>query len=98
MPDASTTAALVAAVEDYRAAAEGRGVGRLLNKHMIRQAWAAGPTEVRVVCHPPAEDFQRKAPAGIGPAGAFRCTACSVKGEKTITSRATVRRGYGVTA
>ncbi|MDQ0790048.1 GNAT family N-acetyltransferase [Streptomyces sp. B3I8] len=39
---------------------QGRGVGRLLIEHMIRQARAAGLTEVRVVSHPPAEEFYRR--------------------------------------
>ncbi|NJP73631.1 GNAT family N-acetyltransferase [Streptomyces sp. C1-2] len=39
---------------------QGRGVGRLLIKHMITQAKAAGLTEVRVVSHPPAEEFYQR--------------------------------------
>ncbi|MBT2440247.1 GNAT family N-acetyltransferase [Streptomyces sp. ISL-36] len=37
--------------------AQGRGIGRLLMEHMIGQARAAGLTSIRVVAHPPAEDF-----------------------------------------
>ncbi|MFB7372168.1 GNAT family N-acetyltransferase [Streptomyces sp. NPDC056222] len=37
--------------------AQGRGVGRLLMEHMIGQARAAGLSTVRVVAHPPAEEF-----------------------------------------
>ncbi|MER6141848.1 GNAT family N-acetyltransferase [Streptomyces sparsogenes] len=40
--------------------AQGRGVGRLLVEHMIGQARDAGLTAVRVVAHPPAEDFYRR--------------------------------------
>ncbi|MEV7886969.1 GNAT family N-acetyltransferase [Streptomyces sp. NPDC002817] len=39
---------------------QGSGVGRLLIEHMIAQARAAGLTEVRVVSHPPAEEFYRR--------------------------------------
>ncbi|MFI9168320.1 GNAT family N-acetyltransferase [Streptomyces lincolnensis] len=39
---------------------QGNGVGRLLIEHMITQARAAGLTEVRVVSHPPAEEFYRR--------------------------------------
>ncbi|MFD8641741.1 GNAT family N-acetyltransferase [Streptomyces zaomyceticus] len=37
--------------------AQGRGIGRLLMEHMTRQAGAAGLRTVRVVAHPPAEEF-----------------------------------------
>ncbi|GAA2802169.1 GNAT family N-acetyltransferase [Streptomyces showdoensis] len=37
--------------------AQGRGVGRLLVEHMLGEARAAGLGSVRVVAHPPAEDF-----------------------------------------
>ncbi|MFE5616405.1 GNAT family N-acetyltransferase [Streptomyces sp. NPDC056470] len=37
--------------------AQGRGIGRLLMEHMTAQARAAGLTSVRVVAHPPAEEF-----------------------------------------
>ncbi|MCT4352831.1 GNAT family N-acetyltransferase [Streptomyces sp. Je 1-79] len=37
--------------------AQGRGIGRLLMEHMTDQARAAGLASVRVVSHPPAEDF-----------------------------------------
>ncbi|WP_066939280.1 GNAT family N-acetyltransferase [Streptomyces sp. NBRC 110611] len=40
--------------------AQGRGVGRLLIAHMIGQAREAGLTDVRVVSHPPAEEFYRR--------------------------------------
>ncbi|NEB04769.1 GNAT family N-acetyltransferase [Streptomyces sp. SID13726] len=36
------------------------GVGRLLVEHMLGQAGEAGLAEVRVVAHPPAEDFYRR--------------------------------------
>ncbi|BBC36871.1 hypothetical protein SGFS_081650 [Streptomyces graminofaciens] len=39
---------------------QGGGVGRLLIEPMITQAGAAGLTEVRVVSHPPAEEFYRR--------------------------------------
>ncbi|MEV5434484.1 GNAT family N-acetyltransferase [Streptomyces sp. NPDC052682] len=39
---------------------QGRGVGRLLIEHMLSQARAADLTEVRVVAHPPAEEFYRR--------------------------------------
>ncbi|MFJ3584273.1 GNAT family N-acetyltransferase [Streptomyces sp. NPDC090127] len=38
-------------------AAQGRGVGRVLMDHMREQARAAGLGAVRVVAHPPAEEF-----------------------------------------
>ncbi|MFJ5142498.1 GNAT family N-acetyltransferase [Streptomyces sp. NPDC088707] len=37
--------------------AQGLGIGRLLMEHMTGQARAAGLTTVRVVAHPPAEEF-----------------------------------------
>ncbi|MEV4947416.1 GNAT family N-acetyltransferase [Streptomyces sp. NPDC053755] len=37
--------------------AQGRGIGRMLMEHMTRQAGDAGLDSVRVVAHPPAEDF-----------------------------------------
>ncbi|GAA3922082.1 GNAT family N-acetyltransferase [Streptomyces gulbargensis] len=37
--------------------AQGLGIGRLLMAHMIEQARAAGLTSVKVVAHPPAEEF-----------------------------------------
>lgn len=37
--------------------AQGRGIGRLLVEHMIGEARAAGLDSIRVVAHPPAEDF-----------------------------------------
>ncbi|KQX53072.1 MULTISPECIES: GNAT family N-acetyltransferase [unclassified Streptomyces] len=37
--------------------AQGLGVGRLLMEHMTGQARAAGLRSVRVVAHPPAEEF-----------------------------------------
>lgn len=37
--------------------AQGRGIGRLLMEHMTEQARGAGLDSVRVVAHPPAEDF-----------------------------------------
>lgn len=40
--------------------AQGRGVGRLLVEHMIDLARDAGLAAVRVVAHPPAEDFYRR--------------------------------------
>ncbi|MBO0654513.1 GNAT family N-acetyltransferase [Streptomyces triculaminicus] len=40
--------------------AQGRGVGRLLIEHMIGQAREAGLADVRVVSHPPAEEFYRR--------------------------------------
>ncbi|MBB3075340.1 GNAT family N-acetyltransferase [Streptomyces violarus] len=40
--------------------AQGMGVGRLLMEHMIGQAREAGLAEVRVVSHPPAEEFYRR--------------------------------------
>ncbi|MFI9307252.1 GNAT family N-acetyltransferase [Streptomyces triculaminicus] len=40
--------------------AQGRGVGRLLVEHMIGQAREAGLADVRVVSHPPAEEFYRR--------------------------------------
>lgn len=36
---------------------QGRGIGRLLVEHMLGQARAAGLAQVRVVAHPPAEEF-----------------------------------------
>ncbi|MFD3945740.1 GNAT family N-acetyltransferase [Streptomyces sp. NPDC058579] len=38
-------------------AAQGQGVGRLLMDHMREQARAAGLESIRVVSHPPAEEF-----------------------------------------
>jgi GNAT superfamily N-acetyltransferase len=40
--------------------AQGKGVGRFLIEHMIGQAREAGLTDVRVVSHPPAEEFYRR--------------------------------------
>jgi GNAT superfamily N-acetyltransferase len=40
--------------------AQGRGIGRLLIEHMVGQAREAGLTDVRVVSHPPAEEFYRR--------------------------------------
>ncbi|MFE6847118.1 GNAT family N-acetyltransferase [Streptomyces sp. NPDC057686] len=40
--------------------AQGAGVGRLLVEHMIDQAREAGLPQVRVVSHPPAEQFYRR--------------------------------------
>ncbi|KQX16882.1 acetyltransferase [Streptomyces sp. Root431] len=37
--------------------AQGLGIGRLLMEHMTAQARAAGLAAVRVVAHPPAEEF-----------------------------------------
>ncbi|MFH8575498.1 GNAT family N-acetyltransferase [Streptomyces zaomyceticus] len=37
--------------------AQGRGIGRLLMEHMTGHAEAAGLRAVRVVAHPPAEEF-----------------------------------------
>ncbi|MFG2328449.1 GNAT family N-acetyltransferase [Streptomyces sp. NPDC048604] len=37
--------------------AQGRGIGRVLMDHMREEARAAGLRSVRVVAHPPAEDF-----------------------------------------
>ncbi|MFI9207203.1 GNAT family N-acetyltransferase [Streptomyces sp. NPDC053253] len=37
--------------------AQGSGIGRLLMEHMTGQARAAGLDSVRVVAHPPAEEF-----------------------------------------
>ena len=42
---------------------QGQGLGRLLLAHMSEQARAAGLTGVRVVSHPPAEGFYRRAGA-----------------------------------
>ncbi|KRV50641.1 acetyltransferase [Wenjunlia vitaminophila] len=39
--------------------AQGEGVGRLLMEHMLEQAREVGLTHVRVVSHPPAEEFYR---------------------------------------
>lgn len=41
-------------------AAQGRGVGRLLVRHMTTRAARLGLPEVRVVSHPPAEPFYRR--------------------------------------
>jgi GNAT superfamily N-acetyltransferase len=40
--------------------AQGMGIGRLLVEHMIGQAGEAGLSSVRVVSHPPAEEFYRR--------------------------------------
>jgi len=40
--------------------AQGRGVGRLLVGHMLGEARRAGLGAVRVVSHPPAEEFYRR--------------------------------------
>ncbi|MFJ4337698.1 GNAT family N-acetyltransferase [Streptomyces sp. NPDC088915] len=37
--------------------AQGLGIGRLLMEHMVGQAGAAGVGSVKVVAHPPAEEF-----------------------------------------
>lgn len=41
-------------------AAQGRGVGALLFRHMLHAARALGITEVKIVSHPPAEGFYRR--------------------------------------
>ncbi|MFG2127069.1 GNAT family N-acetyltransferase [Streptomyces sp. NPDC048751] len=41
-------------------ATQGQGIGRYLVEHMIGQARGAGLAAVRVVAHPPAEDFYRR--------------------------------------
>jgi GNAT superfamily N-acetyltransferase len=43
--------------------AQGRGIGRLLVAHMQSEARAAGLDRVKVVSHPPAEDFYHRAGA-----------------------------------
>ncbi|MFD7341683.1 GNAT family N-acetyltransferase [Streptomyces violascens] len=45
--------------------AQGAGVGRLLVEHMIDQARRAGLAHVRVVSHPPAEQFYRRLGAEV---------------------------------
>lgn len=40
--------------------AQGRGIGRLLVAHMRSEARAAGLDRVKVVSHPPAEDFYHR--------------------------------------
>ncbi|WP_149562748.1 GNAT family N-acetyltransferase [Streptomyces cacaoi] len=40
--------------------AQGLGIGRQLIEHMVGQAGEAGLTSVRVVAHPPAEEFYRR--------------------------------------
>lgn len=40
--------------------AQGTGLGRRLVEHMLGEAREAGLTEVRVVSHPPAEEFYRR--------------------------------------
>ncbi|MDQ0828266.1 GNAT superfamily N-acetyltransferase [Streptomyces achromogenes] len=40
--------------------AQGRGIGRLLVAHMQSEARAAGLARVKVVSHPPAEDFYHR--------------------------------------
>ncbi|MFJ5266726.1 GNAT family N-acetyltransferase [Streptomyces sp. NPDC088387] len=40
--------------------AQGTGIGRLLIEHMLGQARQVGLTDVRVVSHPPAEEFYRR--------------------------------------
>ncbi|MDX2913277.1 GNAT family N-acetyltransferase [Streptomyces griseiscabiei] len=47
--------------------AQGRGIGRLLIEHMTGEAGRAGLTAVRVVSHPPAEQFYRR--LGAQPVG-----------------------------
>ncbi|WP_405853440.1 GNAT family N-acetyltransferase [Streptomyces sp. NBC_00090] len=52
-------------------AAQGLGIGRLLMEHMTGQARAAGLRSVRVVAHPPAEEFYLRTgavPTGTVPA------------------------------
>ncbi|MEK9520129.1 GNAT family N-acetyltransferase [Streptomyces venezuelae] len=53
--------------------AQGLGIGRLLMEHMTGQAAAAGLTAVRVVAHPPAEEFYLRTGAvrtgSVPPAG-----------------------------
>ncbi|MER6678866.1 GNAT family N-acetyltransferase [Streptomyces sp. NPDC000983] len=44
-------------------AAQGRGIGRLLVAHMESEARAAGLARVKVVSHPPAEDFYHRVAA-----------------------------------
>ncbi|MFB6841439.1 GNAT family N-acetyltransferase [Streptomyces sp. NPDC056361] len=54
-------------------AAQGLGIGRLLMEHMTGQARAAGLDTVRVVAHPPAEEFYLRTGAvrtgAVPPAG-----------------------------
>ncbi|MFV6028049.1 GNAT family N-acetyltransferase [Streptomyces sp. NPDC056264] len=53
--------------------AQGLGIGRLLMEHMTGQARAAGLEAVRVVAHPPAEEFYLRTGAvrtgAVPPAG-----------------------------
>ncbi|MFG2866795.1 GNAT family N-acetyltransferase [Streptomyces sp. NPDC048338] len=58
--------------------AQGHGTGRLLMEHMTGEARAAGLTSVRVVAHPPAEEFYLRTGArrtgAVEPAGGIYWT------------------------
>ncbi|MGW7430425.1 GNAT family N-acetyltransferase [Streptomyces sp. NPDC054861] len=58
--------------------AQGLGIGRMLMEHMTAQAGAAGLASVRVVAHPPAEDFYLRTGARrtgtVPPAGSIHWT------------------------
>ncbi|MFE9014473.1 GNAT family N-acetyltransferase [Streptomyces cyaneofuscatus] len=56
--------------------AQGLGIGRLLIGHLREEARRAGLTAVRIVAHPPAEDFYRT--VGAEPVGTVRANPPAV--------------------
>ncbi|MFD4278233.1 GNAT family N-acetyltransferase [Streptomyces cyaneofuscatus] len=56
--------------------AQGLGIGRLLIGHLCEEARRAGLTAVRIVAHPPAEDFYRT--VGAEPVGTVRANPPAV--------------------
>ncbi|MET8823492.1 GNAT family N-acetyltransferase [Streptomyces rochei] len=61
---------------------QGRGIGRLLVDHMKSRARAAGLDRVRVVSHPPAEDFYRA--VGALPTGTARANPPAVAWDRPV--------------
>jgi GNAT superfamily N-acetyltransferase len=78
--------------------AQGRGIGRLLVEHLLVQARLAGLTGVRIVSHPPAEDFYRT--MGARRTGTVRANPPAVMWDRPelllSTGSATTSRRTGV--
>lgn len=76
---------------------QGAGVGRLLVEHMLGEAREAGLAEVRVVSHPPAEEFYRR--LGAERVGVIAPSPPKVTWERPelrfLTTRAGLAEGAG---